>query len=71
MITIYFKAVGDENTAGGTGRYPGNGLWDNEFILQYERDGLVTDYIGTRSYVFEDTRLGSSVGAKPKGLAPC
>ena len=68
MITIYFKAVGDENTAGGTGRYPGNGQWDNEFILQYEKDGLETDYIGTRSYVFEDTRIGSSLGAKNPGL---
>ena len=68
MITIYFKAVGDENTPTGSGRYPGNGDWDNTFKLQYEKDGLITTYGGTRSYVFEDTLVGSASGVFDPGL---
>ena len=51
MITFYAKAFGALNSTVTGG--PGNGLWDNEFVLQYEKSGLYTRYDGTRQYVFE------------------
>lgn len=52
MITFYAKAVGQKNST--VTRGPGNGIWENEFVLQYEKTGLITRYDGTRSYVWEN-----------------
>lgn len=63
MITIYFKAVGDENSAKQANqRNPGPGMWDNRFELLYEKDGRITSYDGTRNYVFEEAN-SLSLGA--------
>jgi hypothetical protein len=52
MITFYATAFGQKNT---TVTYSkGNRLWDNLFALQYEKDGIITRYNGTRAYVFQD-----------------
>lgn len=51
MITFYAKAFGQQNST--VARSPGNGIWENKFVLQYEKAGLITKYEGTRSYVWE------------------
>lgn len=51
MITFYAKAFGLTNST--VSSSPGNGLWENKFVLQYEKQGLITKYQGTRSYVWE------------------
>ncbi len=51
MITFYAKAFGQTNST--VTRSPGNGIWENKFVLQYEKQGLITKYDGTRSYVWE------------------
>jgi hypothetical protein len=56
MITFYAKAFGQTNS--NFTRSPGNGIWENKFVLQYEKDGLITKYDGTRSYVWE---LGDNI----------
>lgn len=52
MITFYAKAFGQANSTFTRG--PGNGIWENQFVLQYEKGGLITRYDGTRSYVWEN-----------------
>jgi hypothetical protein len=52
MITFYAKAVGQLNST--VTRGPGNGKWDNKFLLQYEKDGIITQFSGSRSYVWEN-----------------
>lgn len=62
MITFYAKAFGAVNST--VTRSKGNGLWDNEFLLMYELNGLITKYIGTKAYVFESSKTASPLGAK-------
>lgn len=59
MITFYAKAAATKNST--VTRGPGNGKWDNKFLLQYEKSGLITQYNGSRMYVWEnfDGALGS------------
>lgn len=52
MITFYAKAFAYENST--VARSPMNGLWDNKFVLQYELNGQITRFDGTRAYVWED-----------------
>jgi len=52
MITFYAKAFGQLNST--VTRGPGNGFWENKFLLQYEKNGIITRYDGTRSYVWEN-----------------
>ena len=52
MITFYAKAFTTANSS--VARSPNNGLWDNEFVVQYELNGIITRLSGTRAYVFED-----------------
>jgi len=52
MITFYAKAFGLTNSTVSSG--PGNGIWENKFVLQYEKQGLTTRYEGTRAYVWEN-----------------
>lgn len=61
MITFYAKAFGQLNST--VTPSSGNGLWDNEFVLQYELNGIITRLSGTRAYVFEDADSASSLGA--------
>jgi len=57
MVTIYLKAYGAPNSSV---TYSPNGvLFESDFKLQYERLGLVTQFDGTRNYVFE-TQTGST-----------
>lgn len=51
MITFYAKAFGQTNST--VTRSPGNGRWDNQFLLIYEKDGILTEFAGTETYVFE------------------
>jgi len=51
MITFYAKAFGQTNST--VTRSPGNGRWDNRFLLIYEKSGILTEYTGTSTYVFE------------------
>jgi len=56
MVTIYLKAYGAPNSSV---TYSPNGvLFESDFKLQYERLGLITQFDGTRNYVFE-TQTGS------------
>lgn len=61
MITFYAKAAATKNST--VTRGPGNGKWDNKFLLQYEKSGLITQYNGSRMYVWENFTgaLGSGV----------
>jgi hypothetical protein len=52
MITFYAKAASTINST--VTRGPGNGLWESKFLLQYEKAGLITQYDGTRAYVWEN-----------------
>jgi len=52
MITFYAKAASTKNST--VTRGPGNGLWESKFLLQYEKAGLITQYDGTRAYVWEN-----------------
>ena len=52
MITFYANAFGQLNSTASLSA--GNGLWDNEFVVQYELNGIITRLSGTRAYVFED-----------------
>tara|TARA_R110000787_G_C13342136_1_gene438279 strand:- start:75 stop:791 length:717 start_codon:yes stop_codon:yes gene_type:complete len=63
MITFYAKAFGATNST--ATKAPGQNLWDNEFLLQYEKNGLITRLAGTRSYVFENDTTGSSSPLPP------
>jgi len=58
MITIAFKAFAQENST--VAESPGQGRWANQFILQYEKDGVYKRYDGTRQYVFENTTAADS-----------
>jgi len=58
MITFYAKAFGQENSS--VTKSPGPNLWDNKFVLQYEKDGLITRFEGSRAYVFEDASVTPS-----------
>jgi len=61
MITFYAKAFGQTNS--NFTRSPGNGRWDNQFLLIYEKDGILTEYAGTETYVFEQyTGTGPTPG---------
>jgi hypothetical protein len=52
MITFYAKAFGAINSNSLTPI--ANGIWENEFVLQYKKSGLITRYDGTRAYVWEN-----------------
>ena len=65
MVTFYAKAFGQLNST--VTRGPGNGKWDNKFLLQYEKSGLVTQYEGSRSYVWEDFTGLSGAGIVDPG----
>lgn len=58
MITFYAKALGEPNST--VTKSPGNNLWDNKFLLQYEKEGLITRLDGTRAYVFENVEVTPS-----------
>jgi len=58
MITFYAKALGQPNSA--VAKSPGQNLWDNQFVLQYEKNGLITRLDGTRAYVFENVSVTPS-----------
>lgn len=60
MITFYAKAFGQTNST--VTRSPGNGQWENQFLLIYEKDGILTKYAGTANYVFE---LFTGIGPTP------
>ncbi len=62
MITIYFKAFAQINSSATYG--PQYVLYNSDFILQYEKQGLITQYEGTRNYVFENNPSGSTDGAQ-------
>ena len=64
MITFYAKAFGQTNST--VTRSPGNGIWDNKFLLYYEKDGLMTRFPGTATYVWENyAGFGGSVFVNP------
>jgi hypothetical protein len=64
MITFYAKAFGPINST--FARSPTGSGWENQFLLQYEKDGLITRYAGTSMYVFEnDTTLTGSGTIQP------
>ena len=63
MITFYAKAFADTNST--VTKAPGQNLWDNKFVLQYEKDGLITRLEGTRAYEFEFDTAGSSAPLPP------
>ena len=54
MVTFYAKAFGQTNSTFTYAALPANNRWDNRFVLQYEKDGLITRYDGTRAYVWEN-----------------
>jgi len=59
MINFYAKAFAPANS---TVTYSPSGvLYESEFKLQYEKDGLITQYDGTSAYVFEN-QTGSAAG---------
>lgn len=58
MIVFYAKALGQPNST--VTKSPGNNLWDNKFLLQYEQNGLITRLDGTRAYVFENVEVTPS-----------
>jgi len=63
MVTFYAKAFGPMNS---TVTYSsGNRLWDNVFQLQYERNGLISRFAGTKSYVFQNDPTSTPVGGAP------
>ena len=57
MITIYLKAYGAPNSSATYS--PSGALFESDFKLQYEKLGLITQFDGTRNYVFE-TQTGST-----------
>ena len=64
MITFYAKAFGQENSS--FTRAPSGSGYENQFVLQYEKDGLITRYDGTSMYVFEnDSALTGSGTIQP------
>ncbi len=65
MVTFYAKAFGPLNS---TVTYSkGNRLWDNVLQLQYERNGLITRFAGTKSFVFQSDNAS---GVTPVAGAP-
>jgi len=66
MITFYAKALGQPNS---TVTYSsGNRQFDNQFLLQYEKNGLVTRFDGTSAYVFQNDTITSIPVGKDPGL---
>jgi len=64
MITFYAKAFGLLNSS--FTRAPSGSGYENQFLLQYEKDGLINRYVGTSMYVFEnDTTLTGSGTIQP------
>lgn len=63
MVTFYAKAFGALNST--VFRSPGNALWDNIFQLQYETNGLITRFAGTRGYVFENSATATPAAGNP------
>lgn len=64
MVTFYAKAFGALNSNVTHGP-DANKLWDNIFQLQYETNGVITRFAGTRGYVFENSATGSSEVGNP------
>lgn len=62
MITIYFKAFAQVSSSATYG--PSDELYNNDFLLQYEKEGLTTRYDGTRNYVFENNTSGTTDSAQ-------
>lgn len=60
MITFYAKAFGFLNST--FTRSPTGSGWENQFLLQHEKDGLITRYDGTSMYVFENDTTNTGSG---------